>query len=200
MIKVDQEYNKRVCQGDIFKNIEYIEYTVEKEGEIEISKIIFPLIIILTQDCDLAQDHMFREEKKKTQDKYLLSSLVAPLYNVEHVLKGEHLSELGLAMQVFDSKTKINNLRLNEIPRYHYLDFPSEIPIVPSVIDFKQYFTANIIYLSKIKKENFVCKVSELYREDISQRFASFLSRIGLPDEIKEKNCSKDDNLLSTPL
>lgn len=191
MIKVDQKYNERVCQGDIFKNIEYIEYAVEKEGKIEISKIVFPLIIILTQDCDLAQDHIFRwgEEKKKTQDKYLLSSLVAPLYNVEHILKGEHLKELGLDMQVFDSKTKINNLRINEIPRYHYLEFTPEIPIVPSVIDFKHYFTVNILYLLKIKKGNFVCKVSELYREDISQRFASFLSRIGLPDENKEKNC-----------
>lgn len=194
MIKVDQKYNERVCQGDIFKNIEYIEYTVEKEGEIEISKIVYPLVIILTQDCDLAQDHTFRwgKEKKKTQDKYLLSSLVAPLYNVEHVLKGNHLSELGLNMCVFDSKTQKNNLRINEIPRYHYLEFPPEIPIVPSVIDFKHYFTANILYLSKIKKENFVCKVFELYREDISQRFASFLSRIGLPDEIKEKNCSEE--------
>lgn len=193
MIKVDQTYNERVCQGDIFKNIEYIEYTVEKEGQIEISKIIFPLVIILTQDCDLAQDHTFRwgKEKKKTQDKYLLSSLVAPLYNVEHVFKGDHLSELGLNMFVFDSSTKKNNLKINDIPRYQYLDFPPEIPIVPSVIDFKHYFTANILYLSKIKKENFVCKVSELYREDISQRFASFLSRIGLPDEIKDKKCSE---------
>jgi hypothetical protein len=181
MIKVNKEWNDRVCQGDIFKDVEYIEYAIEKEGNIEISKIIFPLVIVLTQDCDLAQDYTFRSEKKKTQDKYLLSSLVAPIYNLEHLLKGEHLKELKLNMLFFESKTQITNLKNNEIPRFHCLEFPSDIPIVTSVIDFKHYFTANILYLSSIKKENFICKVSELYREDISQRFASFLSRIGLP-------------------
>lgn len=134
---------------------------------------------------DLAQDYIFRKEKKETQDKYLLSLLVAPLFNHEQVLKGKHFSELELNMQIFNSETQTNNLIHNEIPRYHYLEFPSDIPIIPSVIDFKHYFTANREYLSRIKNTNFICKVSELYREDISQRFASFLSRIGLPSEEK---------------
>ncbi len=77
MIKVNQESNERICQGDIFKDIEYIEYAVEKEGTIEISNINFPLVMVLTQDCDLAQDYTFHKEKKETQDKYLLSLLVA---------------------------------------------------------------------------------------------------------------------------
>jgi hypothetical protein len=74
-----------------------------------------------------------------------------------------------------------NFLRHNERPRYHYLEFPPSIPLVPSVIDFKHYFSVNIKYLKKIKRTNFVCQLSELHREDVSQRFASFLARIGLP-------------------
>src|SRR5262249_27344924 len=70
----------------------------------------------------------------------------------------------------------------NERPRYHYLEFPNDIQIVSSVIDFKHYFSVNVKYLKKIKKTNFVCCVSDLYREDISQRFTSFLARIGLPE------------------
>ena len=55
------------------------------------------------------------------------------------------------------------------------------INVVPSVIDFKHYFSVNVKYLQKVKRKQFVCMVGDLYREDISQRFASFLSRIGLP-------------------
>ena len=68
------------------------------------------------------------------------------------------------------------------MPRYHYLEFPENIELVPSVIDFKHYFSIHVKYLQKLKRHNFVCTVSELFREDISIRFSSFLSRIGLPD------------------
>ena len=186
MIDVEKNSAERIRQGDIYRNIEYIEYAIEKMGIVDISKIDFPLIIILTQDCDLQQDYTFRfpGEARASQDKYLISVLVAPLYNAEQFYLGDHLSELGLKMAGFESRSKKSankSLKNNEVPRYHYLDFPDNIPIVPSVIDFKHYFSVNIEQLTAIKDKNFVCKVSQLYREDISQRFASFLSRIGLP-------------------
>jgi len=174
----------RISQGDIFKDVEFIEYIAEKEGIIEISKIKFPLVVVLTQDCDLDEDFKFRwgRPKKETQDKVLFSVLVAPLYNIEHVYLGKHLEELGLKMQQINKKeTPGKKLRQNQTPRYHYLEFPTDIPIIPSVIDFKHYFSVNVKYLKKIKKTNFICNVPPLYREDISHRFASFLSRIGLP-------------------
>ena len=186
MIRVKKQAHSRVCQGDIFRDVEYIEYVSEKGGVIEVSRIIFPLAIVLTQDCDLEQDFRFRWARKKkpqTQDKWLLSVLVAPLYNLEHVYEGEHLSELKIAMEKINRKKSPGTyLLINERPRYHYLDFAENVPIVPSVIDFKHYFSVNVNYLKKIKKSNFVCCVSDLYREDISQRFASFLARIGLPE------------------
>ncbi len=84
--------------------------------------------------------------------------------------------------EITKNKTPGKTLRKNQTPRYHYLEFPSNVPIVSSVIDFKHYFTVNVEYLKKHKKKNFICQVGPLYREDISQRFASYLSRIGLPD------------------
>jgi hypothetical protein len=69
----------------------------------------------------------------------------------------------------------------NERPRYHYLSFPDNVPIVPSIADFKHYFSVNLVYLEKLRQKHFVCRLSELYREDLSQRFAAYLSRIGLP-------------------
>jgi hypothetical protein len=188
MIKIKKQRRSRICQGDIFRDIEFIEYVTEKSGIIEVSKIVFPLVVVLTQDCDLEQDYKLRwsrVDKKKTQDKWLLSVLVAPLYNEEHVYQGKHLSELDLTMEpISRSKSPGKYLRTNQLPRYHYLEFSDDIPLVSSIIDFKHYFSVNVKYLKKIKTSNFICSVSNLYREDMSHRFASFLARIGLPDGV----------------
>jgi hypothetical protein len=178
----------RVSQGDIYKDVEVIDNVLEKGGIIQIFKIVFPLVIVLTQDCDLEQDYKTRSVKEavKDQDKLIFSVLVAPLYNVEHVLIGEHLQQLNIKMQIFDSKTQKNNLFNNEVPRYHYLDISSEVPITASIIDFKHYFSIHVDYL-RGKTEDFICRVSPLYREDISDRFASYLARIGLPKQWREK-------------
>jgi len=183
-MKVRKQKQSRIAQGDIFRDVEYIENISIHDGILNISKIIFPLAIVLSQDCDLAQDYKYRCSRSKcdNHDKFLLSVLVAPLYNVEHVYAGEHLQDINLKMtQINKNKTPGRNLRNNEIPRYHYLEFPSDVPIVTSVIDFKHYFSINVAYLKKHKKDNFVCQLSDLYKEDVSHRFSSFLSRIGLP-------------------
>lgn len=193
MIKIKTRNAARISQGDIYRDVEFIEYAIEKDGIIEISKIVFPAVVVLTQDCDLNQDYKVRWAKKdhlSNHDKKLFSVIVAPLYNYEHFYKGEHLSSLPMQMADISQmgKTQKNNLLRNQIPRYHYLDFPKKIPIVSSVIDFKHYFTVNVEYLKKHKKENFICQIWPLYREDISQRFSSYLSRIGLPETMKQSN------------
>lgn len=183
-VKVRTQLVPRVAQGDIIRDVEFIEYVYEDNGNLEVSKILFPLVIVLTQDCDLEQDYKFRwsRKQKPNQDKWLLSTIVAPLYNVEHVYSGEHLAEVGLQMgSITKKRTQGSNLRNNETPRYHFVEFPSNVPISPSVIDFKHYFSIGVPELKKQKKQKFVCKLSDLYREDVSQRFASYLSRIGLP-------------------
>lgn len=61
IVKINSENIERLSQGDLIKDVEFIEYAIEKKGDIEVSKINFPLIIVLTQDCDLNQDHIFRK-------------------------------------------------------------------------------------------------------------------------------------------
>lgn len=185
MIRVDKGDQTRISQGDIYKNIEYIEYAFEKDGYIEISKITYPLVVVLTQDCDLAQDLEFRKATDKTKDKILFSVLVAPMYNADDVFNGTHLDGIydqKPAMATINQKASPGKfLKQNERCRYHYLEFPEGTPIVPVIIDFKHYFSVNINQLISCKDDHFVCRMSELYREDLSLRFANFLSRIGLP-------------------
>lgn len=187
MIKIEKQIdNGRLCQGDIIANVEFVEYAIEKEGQIEISKIIFPYVYVFTQDCDLEQDYSNKiKPNAENQDKHLISVIVAPLYNIEHIYDGSHLIDIGLKMQTISRNTSKSDNRIlkqNSNPRYHFIEFPADISIPDSVIDFKHYFTVNHNVLFENKKQNFVCKISELYRENISQRFASFLSRIGLPN------------------
>jgi hypothetical protein len=183
MIRARTKPDQRVCQGDIIRDVEYLEHVDEKDGILELSKIHFPFVIVLTQDCDLEQDHTFRTQTKQTRDKWLISVLIAPIYNAEHVFGGEHLLDIDIKSEQINKKgTDGKSLIRNQKPRYHYLEFPSNIPIVPSVVDFKHYFSVPVNYLCELKKTNYVCTVSELYRENLSQRFAAFLSRIAFPD------------------
>jgi hypothetical protein len=180
---VQKTDESRLCQGDILRDVLWLEHVTEEKGIIEVSRIVFPLAVVLTQDCDLEQDYRFRSESKSTQDKWLMSVLMAPLYNVEHVYEGEHLSDLGIVMEkVPRGRTPGNFLRINERPRYHYLEFEEDVPIVPSVIDFKHYFSATVKYLTELKPTAYVCSVAPIFREDIAQRFAAYLSRVGLPE------------------
>ena len=186
MVRVKRKHLRRISQGDVFRDVECIEYVAEKRGILEVSKIILPLVVILTQDCDLEQDARYKDRKGKppsNHDKQLFSVLVAPLYNAEHVFLGQHLIDLGLTMAKINKRTTEGRMLMqNERPRYHYLDFPADVPIVASIADFKHYFSVSVAYLEKIRPKSFVCRLSELYREDLSQRFAAYLARIGLPE------------------
>ena len=175
----------RLCQGDIIRYVQCVESVRESGGVLEICRVQFPIIIVLTQDCDLSQDHRLRCADKvlgSEKDQLLVSVLVAPLYNAEHVFDGEHLSCLDISAQRFKrGKTDHRQLITNQKPRYHYIEFPENVQVVPSVIDFKHYFSVHVDYLYALSRTNFVCSVAPLYREQISHRFAFFLSRIGLP-------------------
>jgi hypothetical protein len=42
----------------------------------------------------------------------------------------------------------------NDRPRYHYFDFPASVPIVPSIVDFKHYFSVSIEYLARLNPKH----------------------------------------------
>lgn len=177
-----------IKQCDIFRDVEFLEYVKEEDAVIEVSKIVFPTAIVLTQACDLQQDFSARERINETgtgnQDKFLISAIVAPMYNFEDFRMGNHLEQLGFKMEDKGGRTKsvCGGIIKNENKRYHYLKFSDDVELVESVIDFKHYFTVTMNYLSNIYSDQYVCSVEPLYRELITQRFSNFLARIGLPD------------------
>lgn len=182
MIAVDLTTLERVCQGDVLREVEYFESVELCDGILEVKMIVFPVVIVLTQDCDLLWDDTYRMSDKPN-DKLLMSVLLAPAYNAEHLFTGSHLDELGILSEEFKkASTDYRRIVQNKNPRYHFLEFPESSNIVSSVLDFKHYFSAPVRYLRALKKEKHVCNLGSLYREDVCQRFSSYLSRIGLPN------------------
>ena len=187
MIKVHVTRRARVSQGDVYRDIDFIEDMELKRGKYFITKTIYPLVIVLTQDCDLESDNRVRRlSPTDKKDQQLISTLLVPAYNSEHFFAGEHLSNLSRVMEK-QSSDRRKLIKSNQNPRYHYLEFPNSVQIVPCVIDFKHYFSVPVEKMRREKNSKWICKLSELFREDISQRFASYLSRIGLP-EVRRNN------------
>jgi len=182
MTKAELTSSERVQQGGVFRDVECIDgYEIVGEN-LTLNLVNFPLTVVLTQDCDLLSDHNGRHEEKKNERARLISCIVAPMYNYEHFIQGTHLKNLGFEMQKMAKTDWRKLIEQNKNPRYHYLEFDSDIPIVPkAVVDFKHYFTVHVHLLEESMSKRFVCNIIPVYREDLSQRFASFLSRVGLP-------------------
>lgn len=188
------DYSKGIRQGEIIKNVDYIEYATQKDGFLEVSKINFPLIIILTQDCDAIQYsnniELNIDHEKYNNNQYLLSIIVAPIYNFEDVRLGKYLENLEIIKDgiITDKKMKCTGvsskeLRQNNLDRYHYIKIKIGDSFSEYVIDFKHYFTVNADYIieHKIDRNNYLFTIDSIFKESINQRFANYLSRIGLP-------------------
>lgn len=167
------ENKKRYMQGDILK--------LEEDG-IEVWGIVYnaPYLIILSQDCDLQQDFTAREVWK--EDKYIDHVLVAPAFLYKQLIQGTHRE--GMGMQQIGSSTKQSDILKNNDKRYHTVQTKEgeSNDIGRLTIDFKLFFTIprNLLYEKFFDK--YYCSLNELYREDLSLRFANFISRIGLPE------------------
>lgn len=176
-----QRDENRMCQGDILEDVEY-QSPKFLEDQIEIDRIILPYAVILTQDCDLKQDYDNRiNNTTLVQDKFLQSILICPAYLAEQVRLGEHLQSLNLKREVWKSK-QWPLITSNQNQRFHHLPAQSKFNTSDLVIDFKQYYTMPRDICFDIHKEKYLTSLDGLFREDLSQRFAYYLSRIGLPE------------------
>ena len=168
----------RVDQGDIYSSISFFKCINVTEGNLNINKLDFSNVLVLSQTCDLC-----RESEKENS---ILSVLVVPLFPLEEFKEGKHLIELGVECEPAGNKV-IDRYRKKEHVRYRIIDLDEEERIKyhledSFVVDFRYFFTADI---SQVSRRNYKISLNILFREDISQSFSSYLSRIGLP-EIKK--------------
>jgi len=175
----------RICQGDILRDIVYPLIISFHEEEIDAETIILPYSVVITQDCDLDRDFKNRNTPdSNSHDKYLQSILISPAYLAAPFKEGSHLNEFGLTMERIPSKD-FKKIKENKNDRYHYLTYNTDLQVPELVIDFKHYYTISRDSLYEEYHSHYLATMNELFRERLSQRFANFISRIGLP-EFKE--------------
>lgn len=183
---------KRLSQGDIIRELNLtISSSIGNAGDFSLSPS-FSYGVVLSQECDLEQHYELvsknkkEEEEKRSDDKVVETILICPAFPADQFLLGEHIS--GKRMSDFGgSLKKLEKLKNNdEYNRYHYL--PSEKEKFPElIIDFKRFYTVPLGVFDRKFKKFYIISINNLYRERLSQRFANYLGRIGLPEQSSKK-------------
>lgn len=179
---------EKICQGDVFKNVRYNYIDAEDDDNVDVVEYEFPLAIIVSQACDvIGMDDIFSTGRGKPT-KFMPSILLCPIYNKTIAKKGDHLSdvfyELDISLINEDVYHK-DDYKIAERDwhyRFHVLELALNETSVLSdaIIDFKHYFSVPISYLKK-NIDNRLYHLDDIFSEQITLKFATYLSRVAIP-------------------
>lgn len=183
--KYEFDENKtRFNQGDILKDVEIVlsvDIIVKNENEQEykISTLNLQYGIVINQECDLDLDYKGQISDISNQDKLLPSIIILPAYLSESFKSGIHRD--GMTCQKWNSdQWKI--IKQNNNSRFHFVDESTNYQIPELVVDFKHIYTINRNIIYKKINHLYCASLSELFRENLSNRYCQYLGRIGLPE------------------
>ena len=114
----------RICQCDLFQDIELIEKIDFTPDTISIKKITFPCVIVLNQECDLCRFFENKEKGNIRKETSLLHLTVAPVFNFESFLAGSYwggIFEKAKARKRSD--TEVKKIMENEDYPYYLHNF-----------------------------------------------------------------------------
>ncbi len=152
--------------GDVF----YTELLKTNEGEVVNNEIdIIKLnAIILSQACDITNDK-------------LDSIIICPIWTLKDLMATE---------KFYQSSDAREKLRQGLQPIYHLLNeyILNEFMFPFSVVDFRDVYTLPKTYLKAIAKtKDTRIRLLPPYREHLSQAFARYFMRVGLPVDISKE-------------
>lgn len=160
-------------QGDFIPNCPIVipPSEIKENQEIEISIDLIDSIV-LTQSCDLANSK-------------LEIVLVCPYYALSTFIESlpEHQTSSTKA-----KKRVIDNLRKGYLPGYHLLDKSkfADFENDYKVVDFKNVYGIQFKLLKEItSSKSQRIRLLPPYREHLSQAFARYFMRVGLPQDIQ---------------
>jgi hypothetical protein len=174
----------RVWQGEILENLVQIKVSIEnveghEEGTIDVVPVTHELVIVMSQDCDLEQDH---DRRQAAEPGTLPNILFCDMYHAETLrLKVQAEEQLG--------RRDWKGITQNKNDRFHYLQRVEQnqdlqahgLPAL--AIDFKIYFTlpAEELYARLGQGALRRCALNSPYVEHLAHRFFKFQSRVALP-------------------
>lgn len=155
-----------IQQGDLIPHCPIIVPPSKINDEIVDAKIQQFNVIILSQSCDLVAGKIDMV-------------LVCPVWT---------LQEVGKMNEYYKSKEGRENLRRGHIPGYHLLNKCDKKRFLTDdylVVDFKSVMGINFQFLKDfIKDMGQRLRLLSPYKEHLSQAFARFFMRVGLPVDI----------------
>ncbi len=191
---------ERLRQGEFLAGLVRIRQSLYTVGtqDIRVDEIIHPFLVVMTQDCDLAQDSDARTvEAEATQDSSRLNDPDfkkkfdnAPKLKIENVLVCEAMLTTDMKDNVPPGKDIWKRIIQNKDERYQCLEaVPAEQDSqgagMSSVgCDFKRFLTIPADEIYKRIQSNPAIRRSRLltpYAEHLLHRFCTFQARIPLP-------------------
>lgn len=163
----------KLSQGEIIKNLPIIippkdDIIINSEYEIEVRTFD---VIIMSQSCDL-------EHGK------LSSIVVSAIFDLDLLV-----NQLTKSSNKKDQNKIKNDIRMGNRPSYHLLD---ECALQDNnfnykVVSFRDIYTIDVDFLNDfVNKQGIRIRLLSPYREHLSQSFARFFMRVGLPSNISE--------------
>jgi len=178
MEKFEHPPSGRLCQGLVLSGVSQLQRVIPDEGLNQVRLIVHPFCVVISQDCDLEQDIVKREAGNPG--------------SLPNVL-------MCMAIQIVDFKNEVpqgsdiwKRVRANSDERFHCIEaVPPNLDaqgkgVTELGMDFKRYFTVETDDLYEQLKAGGALRRAKLitpYAEQVSLRFANYLSRIGLPED-----------------
>lgn len=162
--------SKVILQGDFVPECPIIvpPQSLKSDSEPEVHVQLIDSII-LSQSCDLENDH-------------IEIVLVAPYFSLKTFIDSLPKEEYS---SVKSKKKIIENLRKGHFPGYHILNkFDSYLEDY-QVVDFRNVYGINITTLKDLCENLERIRLLPPYREHLSQAFARYFMRVGLPQDLK---------------
>lgn len=178
----------QICQGDIFENVKYNYIVSEDDEGINIIEYEFPLAIIISQACDvIAMEELVQNGAGKPA-KFMPSILMCPIYEHNAAKSGQHIKDAFEQLSLnFESENTYQGDDYKVAKRdWHYrihaltVETNKDVVIENAVIDFKHYFTVPITYLIT-HKSNRILHLDDLFAEQITLKFSTYLTRVAIP-------------------
>jgi hypothetical protein len=169
-------------QGEILTGLIQLKLALDSlhsdEGPI-FHPVAHPFAIVVTQDCDVIQDFIPRQQGQLSSDKI-----------IPNVLFCEVTTAQELFSQIRGSDIK-KRIKQNKDERYQFLE---KVPLEDDAlgegllelgIDFKRYFSipTDEVYLRLKNGTRRRCRLFSPYLENFSSRFYYYQSRVALPAE-----------------
>lgn len=181
--------NDVVSQGDVYQNVHFNYIKSEDADGVNVIEYVFPYAIVVSQGCDvIAMSKMVCANEGKAI-KFMPSILMCPIYDEQTAKNADHLIDVFKEFKISNQNEPLYNSKDKNIMdkdwhyRFHSLTikYKDKIVLEKCIIDFKHYFGIPISYLLR-QREDRLFRLDDIYAEQITLKFASFLSRVAMPD------------------